>query len=304
MKRKDWKDVLNIPLSVIPCGTGNALATSLTTPSYLTAAMNIIQGLPRKMDMLGFYQPIDENDEKTKWKIVSYGFEALMWGLVSDIDFESETMRYLGEARLTIGALKRIAALRHYPAKLIYLESDISIKKFKNSDKTETDDKPKDKIKKKKNRSNFSFEGLPSDLESSIKVFPSEENLRNENWKSLELNIVYFVAANITHISRDIKSNPYAQLDDGYIDVVFSDDQVTKGKILKFFTGQLENGKYVKNDSINYIKTKSFLLIPTGKRSWLNIDGERCECKPILVENFRKLINIYHPNWNQSISVN
>jgi len=49
------------------------------------------------------------------------GFLSLAYGIISDIDIESERMRYVGEARFTLYALQRIASLRTYRAKLWYL---------------------------------------------------------------------------------------------------------------------------------------------------------------------------------------
>ncbi|KAL8605894.1 hypothetical protein ACOMHN_050305 [Nucella lapillus] len=50
-----------------------------------------------------------------------YSFLSLTWGIVADIDYESEKYRNLGEARFTLGAIKRIVNLRAYPGKLSFL---------------------------------------------------------------------------------------------------------------------------------------------------------------------------------------
>ena len=39
-----------------------------------------------------------------------YSFLSVTWGIVADIDFESEKYRNLGEARFTLGAIKRIVS--------------------------------------------------------------------------------------------------------------------------------------------------------------------------------------------------
>jgi hypothetical protein len=84
------------------------------------------------LDLLAFYQLDTERkenadgsdiEEAAGWKLVSYGFEALMWALISDIDIESESMRWMGANRFVFGAVKRIMALRHYPGKLLYAPS-------------------------------------------------------------------------------------------------------------------------------------------------------------------------------------
>ena len=42
-----------------------------------------------------------------------YSFLSVTWGIVADIDFESEKYRNLGEARFTLGAIKRIVSKCH-----------------------------------------------------------------------------------------------------------------------------------------------------------------------------------------------
>ena len=48
-------------------------------------------------------------------------FLSVAWGIIADIDIESERYRFLGAARITIGALVRIVSLRHYRGRLSYL---------------------------------------------------------------------------------------------------------------------------------------------------------------------------------------
>ncbi|KAJ1463393.1 hypothetical protein M885DRAFT_575 [Pelagophyceae sp. CCMP2097] len=48
-------------------------------------------------------------------------FLALEWAIVADIDLGSEHMRWLGPARFTVAALRRILCLREYRGRLSYL---------------------------------------------------------------------------------------------------------------------------------------------------------------------------------------
>ena len=58
------------------------------------------------------------------WNLVCYSFQALMWGIISDVDIETEPWRWMGDFRFTVGVLRRIAALRRYPARLLTLDSE------------------------------------------------------------------------------------------------------------------------------------------------------------------------------------
>lgn len=57
------------------------------------------------------------------WNLICYSFEALMWGIISDVDIETEPWRWMGDFRFTLGAVRRVAAMRHYPARLLTLDS-------------------------------------------------------------------------------------------------------------------------------------------------------------------------------------
>ena len=50
------------------------------------------------------------------------GFLSLGWGLLADIDIESERLRVLGGARFTLWAAARVLTLRTYRGKIHYLE--------------------------------------------------------------------------------------------------------------------------------------------------------------------------------------
>ncbi len=51
------------------------------------------------------------------------GFLSLGWGLISDIDIESERLRYLGNLRFTLWGLHRIAHPKKYRARISYVKA-------------------------------------------------------------------------------------------------------------------------------------------------------------------------------------
>ena len=50
-----------------------------------------------------------------------YGFLSLTWGLLSDVDIESEKYRFLGPLRFLLVGVQRILSLRHYHGTFYYL---------------------------------------------------------------------------------------------------------------------------------------------------------------------------------------
>ncbi|KAH3871345.1 hypothetical protein DPMN_034543, partial [Dreissena polymorpha] len=106
MGRSDWEDAMKIPIGCVPGGSGNALACainysageSIETDPVLHSTFILVKHKVIPMDLVMIEQP------KTK----IFSFLSVCWGLLADIDFESEKFRAIGEARFTLQAILRI----------------------------------------------------------------------------------------------------------------------------------------------------------------------------------------------------
>lgn len=58
---------------------------------------------------------------------IMFSFLSVGWGLLSDIDIESERLRMLGGQRFTIWSVARLIGLRSYGGKLWYLPASIPL---------------------------------------------------------------------------------------------------------------------------------------------------------------------------------
>merc|ERR1719223_25304 len=90
-----------IKLAVIPGGTSNGLVKSVLfecneSHSVLSASFVAIKGQARRIDL----SAVSTRDGRRH-----YAFLILGWGLISDIDIKSETLRCLGELRMTVAGL-------------------------------------------------------------------------------------------------------------------------------------------------------------------------------------------------------
>jgi sphingosine kinase len=84
MARQDWKEAMKIALGTIPSGTGNALAMQACgTMDITTNTYHALKG--RK-------QPLDILVCKQEGKTPLYSFLEMFWGLLADIDIESERL--------------------------------------------------------------------------------------------------------------------------------------------------------------------------------------------------------------------
>ncbi|XP_063243589.1 sphingosine kinase 1-like [Bacillus rossius redtenbacheri] len=123
LEREDWKQaLLEIPIGVIPGGSGNGLAKSISYANdepydqnpVLISSLNIVKGKPRPMDLVRV---------ETKTQIM-FSFLSVGWGFISDIDIESERLRAIGGQRFTVWSVARLIGLRTYRGKLYFLPLD------------------------------------------------------------------------------------------------------------------------------------------------------------------------------------
>ncbi|XP_058504163.1 sphingosine kinase 2 [Solea solea] len=136
MERPDWEQAIKIPVGILPCGSGNALAGSinhhagydmcLREPLLLNCCFLLSRGGVRPMDVVSVTTSPDlSNNSRPAAPRRLFSFLSVAWGFVSDVDIESERYRGLGSARFTLGTLVRIASLRSYKGRLSYLPPSV-----------------------------------------------------------------------------------------------------------------------------------------------------------------------------------
>jgi len=124
-KRSDTLSDGKIPvtLGIIPGGSGNGLAHAVnqaflnrvkSVDPIFDCTLHVTQGRPVPMDLVRVTTSLN----------TYYSFLSVGWGLMADIDIESERLRMIGEPRFTIWAVYRSLMLRKHRAKLSYLPAD------------------------------------------------------------------------------------------------------------------------------------------------------------------------------------
>jgi sphingosine kinase len=108
-------------------------------------------------------------------------FLTFSWGIIADIDIESEMIRFLGVLRNDIWALWRVLFLRSYKAKFSYLLSQ-------DQETTQT-----------------ISQGFPSSVTEAV---PS-------HWRSMESEFVLFWASHVSHAAYNVIQSPHSTLRDG-----------------------------------------------------------------------------------------
>lgn len=127
MARPDWETAVRFPVGILPGGSGNALSCAVNSaagepilesrglgrrgPAMLHATHVLLKHNIVPMDLVA----VDTLDGRV------YSFLSVTWGIIADVDIESESYRSLGNMRFTIGAIARILRLRKYRGKVYYL---------------------------------------------------------------------------------------------------------------------------------------------------------------------------------------
>lgn len=123
--REDKEEFINsVPVGVIPGGSANGYAKSLCEASGEVCtpencAYIISKGQVKDVDVLEIETPSREK------KI--YSFLSIAWGIIADIDLESEAVRCCGPFRFTLYGALRWMCLRESLASLYYLPQNSSL---------------------------------------------------------------------------------------------------------------------------------------------------------------------------------
>jgi len=114
-------ETVKLPIGVIPGGTGNAVAYSMCYYAQepfdaVSCALLVNSGEVTPLDLA----EVTQGDDKPP----VWAFSGLYWGLIADIDLESEVCRACGSLRNDIYSVLRIANLRRYSGVLHYKLGD------------------------------------------------------------------------------------------------------------------------------------------------------------------------------------
>jgi sphingosine kinase len=270
--REDREEfVHSVPIGVLPGGTSNGLAKvicessgEICTPE--NCAYIISKGCVKEMDLLEC--ELLSEDKKI------FAFLSVAWGIIADIDLESEVCRCCGPFRYSLYGAFRWMCLRKTFAAVYHL--------------------PQDSLLEDKE-----IPSLRSPIDDTIFTRENEQ-------------FYYFLACNVSHIGESIHCAPRAKIDDGFIDLIKMKKQGGKRNLLKQLFNQdsgdyfTTNGDLKQGSGLEYVKTKAFRIVPknnleeddnpTENRNlpfFYSIDGERYPVEPLQVKVLRKAIKIF-----------
>ncbi|KAK8524424.1 hypothetical protein V6N13_015446 [Hibiscus sabdariffa] len=261
LEREDWSAAIKMPIGMIPAGTGNGMVKSLLHAageiySASNAILAVIRGYKRSLDVATISQG------KTRF----FSVLMLAWGLIADIDIESEKYRWMGSARIDFYGIQRIFCLRHYNGRICFVPAP----------GFEDYGEP------------MSYHGEPTSEENptqelSLKTeqhgyLGSDVKLENLHWRTISGPFVSIWLHNVPWASEDAMAAPNAKFSDGYLDLIMLKD-LPKLALLSLMSN-MNDGSYIRSPYVTYLKVKAFVLEPGArvddptKEGIIDSDGE------------------------------
>ncbi|XP_033215848.1 sphingosine kinase 2-like isoform X2 [Belonocnema kinseyi] len=330
-QRPDWERAIKeLPIGVIPCGSGNGLAKSIAYARQepynhnpmMISALSVVKSRKAALDLVR----VETRNH------IFFSFLSVAWGLLADIDIESETLRAIGGQRFTVWSLARLIGLRTYKGKVSYLPYDkVPVVENLNNDSIYRKDQTKDaKIPHSKSfgdeldrfngiRGSKSYhDTLEANTNGLIDVLnhcneetenSSDDNIMYgppstlpaltapvpNNWTQIEGEFVMVNAAYLSHLAQDIFFAPHSRLADGIIWLLIIKAGISRSHLLQFLLG-LSTGSHLTVPGVEMIPVKAFRIEPAeGTSGYLVVDGENVDYGPIQAEMFPSLATVMCP---------
>ncbi|CAK4073383.1 unnamed protein product [Aphanomyces euteiches] len=265
MKRLDWANAIQTPLSVLPAGGGNGLAKSVADNAgevltFENSAYLAVKGRPKPLDLATVRN-------KTS---VSYIFLSLSWAFIAEMDKDSEKYRFMGAQRFTVAAVAKIMSGKHWSGTFSYIEAreDEAVPSYWESEAASAD----------------ATAPQLSLLSAAV------DSPKPESWKSIQGDFSMFWALNVAWPAADANFAPTAKLDDGHFHIVYIPGKATKGEFFNVLTS-MDTGSHIEKPCVRVVKTRAFeLQVP--ETDLIMVDGEAYQGGLCQVEVHRGLMRI------------
>ncbi|KIW06630.1 uncharacterized protein PV09_02342 [Verruconis gallopava] len=257
----------------LPCGTGNALSVNCNgTSSPSRAALSVVKGIPTRIDLAS----VTQGEKRT------LSFLSLALGIVAECDLDTEHMRWLGDARLTVGFFQRLFRKKVWPCDIavgveIADKNDIQRDYRQSFEHPSTYALPAAEVRDLE-EDPFAEEGLPPLRYGTVNSeLPS-------NWTMTPFpNLGNFYSGNMPYMAADANFFTFARINEGLLDLVNvrGDIPVHRSVALLLAVGE---GKLWQHQDVTYRKVSGFRVIPKQKEGVISVDGEKYPFKPFQVE--------------------
>ena len=243
----DGEQVLrSMPVSPIPGGTGNGLAKSLLFESseeysVVNSTFMALKGTNESMDL-----SVVETRSQTYRSFLLLG-----WGLISDIDLLSESLRWLGEMRLYLAATYFILRKRYYRGRLSMFTGG--------------------------------SDGLNSGIKSPATLPPLDRTILPGNgWEVIDGYFLFVWIVQTSHVTSSMHSGPGVTSDDGLF-TIYVVTEMGRFDILRLLIA-MDTGDHVNHPKVRTYKCTAYRIEPhsdPNNGGLYTLDGESVEYGPI-----------------------
>ncbi|KAL4786045.1 ATP-NAD kinase-like domain-containing protein [Aspergillus varians] len=265
-KKPNAREALaKLAVTMLPCGSGNAMAWNLSgTGSVSIAALAIVKGVRMPIDLMSITQGVTR----------TLSFLSQSFGIVADSDLGTDNIRWMGAHRFTYGFLMRLMHRAIYPCDLaikVVMDDKTAIKDHYNTYANSSP--PVRPIE-----DNGQTEGLPK-LEHGTVL-----DELPEDWEVVPADTIgNFFAGNMAIVSKDTTFFPASVPNDGLMDIVTVDGLTSRSKILQMMT-ELPQGTFFDMPEVDIRKAVAFRLSPREKEGYISVDGEKVPFEAFQVE--------------------
>uniref|UniRef100_A0A1I7TLM3 DAGKc domain-containing protein n=1 Tax=Caenorhabditis tropicalis TaxID=1561998 RepID=A0A1I7TLM3_9PELO len=278
--RDDAMQILkSLPIAIVPSGSGNGLlcsvlskyGTEMNPKAVMERALEIATSSSAKAESVALYSVKTEKE--------NYGsFLSIGWGLMADIDIESEKWRKsLGSFRFTAMGVVRSIVLRSYKGRLTYRLYEPNDYQPKSNKFDVYENSTQERIEKGNN----------------LKTWELHENSAGEEIvvEDVFLNVY---AVTLSHIAADGPYAPSAQLEDNriHLSYVLLKDIGTRIDVARYLLA-IEHQKHLNMAFLKTVEVSSFKLEVLDNSSYIVLDGEKVDTKTIEVQSTRNTISVF-----------
>ncbi|KAJ7343461.1 ATP-NAD kinase-like domain-containing protein [Mycena albidolilacea] len=272
-------NAFRIPLAPVPTGTGNGLSLNILGMAdgfdVCAAALNIVKGLPMKIDVLSFTQ----NGKRT----ISFMSQAL--GLAADLDIGTDHLRWMGESRFMFGFLRGLIQFKPCPIELSYKVAELDKEKmFDALQKRRIKDTAKDATDP---------QALHEPGTESTALPPLKYSATDEGWTVVTEPLLYVYAGKGPYVGRDLMTFPVSLPDDGLIDIA-AQPVSSRSDVLSNLGGA-PKGEHYWRPNLKYIKAHAYRVKPLAPKGAVAVDGEVFPLEEFQVEAHRGLATLLSP---------
>lgn len=272
MARDDREQVFkSLPLAPIPGGSGNGLAKSILfecgeTYSTKVATFVAITGVPSYLDI----------STATTTSESHVSFLALSWGMIADVDINSESMRWMGEARFTVSGISRVISKKLYRGRLSMLLAKPTSTSIGD---TATGGKSSSSTGSEAQEGAAELVKLPP-LTESLDACVAEDP---SSWLVLEDDFVMVWVVQTSHASATMHTGPGVTLNDGIFTVTLVRGNCSRWKLLKIMI-EMETGNHFQIPEVEVYQARAYRLEPLTAEGLYSLDGEAIEYGPVQCE--------------------